>query len=56
MSFYDDSTVRKNKQIILDSCPMENTPNTPLPLPISKSSNKNISKLSAEKIRHNLKN
>lgn len=50
MSFYGDSTLKKRKQIILDSCPIEDTLNHG-PSKTHKSSSKNITKRSVKKIK-----
>ena len=50
MSFYGDSTLKKRKQIILDSCLIEDTLNHG-PSKTHKSSSKNITKRSVKKIK-----
>lgn len=56
MSFYDDSTMRKNKQVILDCCPLECTLNEDITLLHSKSKRGNIETLSMAKVDFFLKN
>ena len=53
MSFYDDSTIKKKKQIILDSCPIEDTHKikTPKPRPTSRTNSKRSNKKVKAEIR-----
>lgn len=49
MSFYDDSTIRKSKQIILDCCSPSDTLN--LIVTNSRSASKNIARHSVKKLK-----
>ena len=49
MSFYDDSTLKKKKQVILDSCPAEN--NLQFSQKKDKNTSRTINKRSARKTK-----